>query len=251
MVIDVLRASSSIITAIGNGCREVIPTDTVDGATDIAQRLGRNEVCLCGERGGRIVKGFHIGNSPSEYSKEAIGGKTLVYTSTNGSRAILKSRNTSLGMIGAFTNASAVVDSALQGDDDLIVLCAGQDGLFSLEDTVCGGMLITRILEHRGSGDKCPLNDAAVAAQVLFRAYAHSIPDMLRASSHGEDLSQIGFGDDLAYCAAVDTSTIVPILIGGRIVKGDADLYDRLRAALRERQGGPTGTSSAPLWQSE
>lgn len=236
-----LRASSSIITAIGNGCREVIPTDTVDGATDIAQRLGRNEVCLCGERGGKIVKGFHIGNSPSEYSKEAIGGKTLVYTSTNGSRAIVRSRNTNVGMIGAFTNASAVVDSALRGDDDLIILCAGQDGLFSLEDTVCGGLLISKILEHGGFEGGCILNDAAVAARMLFGAYSRDIPGMLRASSHGEELSEIGFDDDLTYCAAVDTTTVVPLLIGGRLVKGDADLYERLRAALQERQGSPEG----------
>lgn len=236
VVIDVLRASTAIITAIDNGCREIIPTDTVDAAMEIAQRLGRNEVSLCGERSSKKVKGFNLGNSPSEYSRNTIGGKTLVYTSTNGSGAIIRSRNSDLSLIGAFVNISAVARSTVQGEDDIIILCSGEDGTFSLEDTVCGGMLITKILDIRGSSEQIDFNDAALAAQVLYRTYAHDILGMLKITNHGRHLTEIGFGNDLDFCAIIDTTTVIPILIEGRVVKGDDVLYERLRTPVKDHR---------------
>lgn len=239
VVIDVLRASTSITTAIDNGCREIIPTETVDNAMAIAIRLGRNDIFLCGERGGRMVKGFHIGNSPSEYSQAAVAGKTLVYTSTNGSRAIIKSRNSDLSMIGAFVNISSVAQSTVQSENDIIILCSGEDGIFSLEDTVCGGMLITKIIEYHGAPEDVACNDAALAAQVLYRTYAHDILGMLRTTHHGRYLIEIGFDRDLGFCATIDTTAVIPLLIEGRVVKGDDKLYERLSATIRDRLPKP------------
>ncbi len=213
VTIDVLRASSTIITALGNGAREVIPAATVESAMKIAGNLGAGQALLGGERNGRIIAGFNLGNSPAEYTPPRVHGKSIIFTSTNGSQAMVKARYAAELIIGAFVNMSAVTSLVREGPRDFVVLCSGRNGGFSLEDTVCAGMLIARVAEKQDAS----LSDSAVAAVTLHRRFSRSILKMMRNSDHGRFLEEIGFGADIRYCAAVDSVPVVPLLDGNVI----------------------------------
>ncbi len=210
VVLDVLRASSTIITALGNGAREVIPAATVESAMKIAGNLGPEQALLGGERNGRIIPGFHLGNSPAEYTESKVRGKSIIFTSTNGSQAIVKARYAAELAIGAFINLSAVAAAVRVRARDLVILCSGRNGGFSLEDAVCAGMLVSRVV---ADGDAL-MTDGANAATRLYRSLGRGILKMMRNSDHGRYLEELGFGADIRYCAAVDGVPIVPLLDG-------------------------------------
>ncbi len=213
VAIDVLRASTTIITALGNGAREVIPALTVESAMKIAGNLGSGQALLGGERNGKIIAGFHLGNSPAEYTAPRVQGKSIIFTSTNGSQAMVKARHAAELMIGAFVNMSAVTSLSRERTRDLVLLCSGRNGGFSLEDTVCAGMLIARVSEKRDAS----LSDSAVAAVALYRRFGRGILRMMRNSDHGRYLEEIGFGADIRYCASIDSVPVVPLLDGNVI----------------------------------
>lgn len=207
VVIDVLRASTSIITALGNGAKEVIPVASVETAVRIAGNLAGDVTLLGGERHGKLIEGFHLGNSPAEYTAERVRGKTIVFSSTNGSQALVKARYAQELLVCGFVNISAMRDHLLTRDRDLVLVCAGRDGGFSLEDTVCAGMLIDLLLhDHR---DDHALTDAARAAEVLYRALGKNVLRLVKSTDHGRYLEEIGFGDDLRLCADVDVLPVI------------------------------------------
>jgi 2-phosphosulfolactate phosphatase len=210
VVIDVLRASSTIITALSSGAREVIPAATVESAMKIAGNLGPDQAVLGGERNGRIIPGFDLGNSPAEYVGSRVQGKSIIFSSTNGSQAMVKARYAAELAIGAFINMGAVAAVVRERPRDFVILCSGRNGGFSLEDAVCAGMLIARVAE-----DQEPvMSDSAVAAMSLYRSLGRGILKMMRTSDHGKYLEEIGFGGDIRYCAAVDSVPVVPLLEG-------------------------------------
>jgi 2-phosphosulfolactate phosphatase len=210
VVIDVLRASSTIITALANGAREVIPASTVEAAMKIAGNLGPDQALLGGERNGRTIPGFDLGNSPAEYVASRVQGKSIIFSSTNGSQAMVKARYAAELVIGAFLNMAEVAAFVRERSKDFVVLCSGRNGGFSLEDTVCAGMLIARVAEELDP----VLSDSAVAAMSLYRSLGRGILKMMRGSDHGRYLEEIGFGGDIRYCAGVDTLPVVPLLEG-------------------------------------
>jgi len=210
VVIDVLRASSTIITALANGAREVIPASTVESAMKIAGNLGTDQALLGGERNGRIVPGFDLGNSPSEYAASRVQGKSIIFSSTNGSQAMVKARYAAELVIGGFLNMGEVASFVRERPRDFVILCSGRNGGFSLEDTVCAGMLIARVAEDQ----EVVLSDSAVASMSLYRSMGRGILKMMRGSDHGKYLEEIGFGSDIRYCAGVDTVPVVPFLEG-------------------------------------
>lgn len=213
VVIDVLRASTSIVTALSNGAKEIIPATTVESATKISSNLGGNVAFLAGERGGRMIPGFDLGNSPFEYSEGKVRGRSIIFTSTNGSQALVRARFAQELVVCAFINMSTVVGFLAGRSRDVTIVCSGRDGGFSLEDGVCAGMLISRIVD--ASEETPVLSDSAVAAMTLYRAFGRGIFKMLKNSDHGRYLQEIGFGEDLKYCAQVDTVPVLPILTGG------------------------------------
>lgn len=210
VVIDVLRASSTIITALANGAREVIPASTVESAMKIAGNLGTDQALLGGERNGRIVPGFDLGNSPAEYAASRVQGKSIIFSSTNGSQAMVKARYAAELVIGGFLNMGEVASFVRERPRDFVILCSGRNGGFSLEDTVCAGMLIARVAEDQD----VVLSDSAVASMSLYRSMGRRILKMMRGSDHGKYLEEIGFGSDIRYCAGVDTVPAVPFLEG-------------------------------------
>lgn len=208
VVIDVLRASTSIITALSNGAREIIPATTVELAVKMSANMIGEVTLLGGERNGKMIEGFSLGNSPTEYTGEKVKGKSIIFSSTNGSQALVKGRFARDMVVCGFVNVGSVSDFLRAKGSDFIIVCAGNNGLFSLEDSVCGGMLIQLM-----AGDGSPewnLTDGALAAQTLYRSFGKNILKMMKNSDHGKHLQDIGYGEDLRFCAGVDTLPVVP-----------------------------------------
>ncbi|MFH2055397.1 MAG: 2-phosphosulfolactate phosphatase [bacterium] len=215
VVVDVLRASTSVCTAIHNLCRQVIPVAEPERAFQLREELGSEGVLLCGERAGNKIEGFDLGNSPSEYGRKTVAEKTLIFCSTNGSGAIVKCRNAPETLIGGFVNATALVRYVNTGDRDLLILCSGREGNFALEDTLAAGMLAALLQEQ---SDWNLANDAAKAARLLYNNYAPRLEEAVRDCDHGRYLASLGFGDDIALALAVDSIGVVPVLQEGKLV---------------------------------
>ena len=219
VVVDVLRSCSTIATALRNGATKVIPVGTVEEAMRLAQTMDAKQRLLCGERDGVKVNGFDLGNSPREYEKGRVEGKTILFASTNASpvmSGLLVGREQRLL---SYVNVSAVAEAVREDGADLTIVCAGRNGRLSLEDTACAGALVRRLTEG-GTGGRPVLNDAAELAAAYDRAHGGSPEAILRRSDHGRYLIELGFEDDLPICAAVDSIPVVPFLRDGRIMNG-------------------------------
>ena len=215
VVIDVLRAGTTIASALSNGAKEVIPVETVEAAVKISGSLFGEVVLLGGERGGKIIEGFHLGNSPSEYVSKVVKGKSIVYTTTNGSLAMTKGRYAKRLAIAAFVNAGRVVNYIKKVAEDFTFICAGNQmavGGFSLEDAVCAGMIIHRV-EKEGSKD-IKLSDSAACALTLYRSFGKNILKMMENSEQGKYHIELGMKSDMKFCASVDSIPILPLLRG-------------------------------------
>lgn len=214
VIIDVLRASTTIATAIFNGCEEVIPTSSVEEAVGIARGYEKGDFLLCGERKGKKIDGFDLGNSPSEYIPDVVGGKKLILTTTNGTAAIRSVRGAGSVFIGSFVNLDATVEKLESLGQDIIFVCAGENKRFALEDAVCAGMMVERI--RAGGAEE---SDACLAARSIYRAYSNKIVDAFYASEHGRYLVSIGFEADLLACAQVGIIPVAACLYEGHVIR--------------------------------
>ena len=212
IVIDVLRASTTIVVALANGATRVIPLATVEAAR--ARKTQEPELLLCGERDAHPLPGFDLGNSPLEYTRDLVEGKGLVLTTTNGTRALEAAAQAKAHtiVVGAFANRQAVVDFCMDRTYPILLVCAGWQGRFSLEDALCAGALIA------GLGSNLQLSDAAAACLAL---YEHWGPDRLvslvASSQHGRRLHGKGYGEDIVFAMEIDASPVVPISRAGEI----------------------------------
>jgi 2-phosphosulfolactate phosphatase len=215
VVIDILRTSTTMLQGLYNGAKEIIPTE--DAAS--AGTIGRNSMgqsLLCGERYGKIIEGFNLGNSVKEYNKETVSGKNLIFCSTNGTPALMKCKFTKSCAILGFSNMSRVVQYLIDLNEDFIILCAGRSGEFSLEDTVCAGMVITKLMK-KNTKDKYSLTDSALGSTKLYQAYKDDLEAMMHETEHGRYLIELGFEDDLNECARVDNCPCLALLRNGTI----------------------------------
>jgi 2-phosphosulfolactate phosphatase len=212
VAVDVLRAGTTVITALANEAREVIPTSTVEVAARISGNLAGSVTLLSGERNGKIIEGFHLGNSPAEFTVERVRGKSIVFSSTNGSPLFLKAKYAREMAVCGFVNISAVVSFLKKHSGDAHILCAGNGGGFCMEDAVCAGMLI-HLLGEDGVVE-LGLDDAGMAALLLYKAAAKNLAGMVRKTAAGRYLGSIGFGEDVKLCSAVDTVPVLPVLDG-------------------------------------
>ncbi|MCX6120684.1 MAG: 2-phosphosulfolactate phosphatase [Ignavibacteriales bacterium] len=218
VVLDVLRASSTITVALNNGAREIIPVASIESAVKISGSLFGEVTLRGGERNGKIIEGFNLGNSPLEYSEAAVKGKSIIYCTTNGSVAMAKSRYARMLIVGSFLNLTTMVDFIREEKKDFLFICAGRlnsIGYFSLEDAVCAGMMIQKLMKDESL--ELHLSDSAKAAHALYKSFGRSILKMLKTSEHGKYLSEIGFADDLKICAAVDSVPVLPVQIENKI----------------------------------
>ena len=208
VVIDILRATSVIIHAISQGALEIIPVATVEEAFQLAKNFPQGTTLLGGERGSKKIEGFDLGNSPREYIAEKVKGKRVILTTTNGTKAF-HSVSSGRGVIaGSFFNIGAIGGRRLDLGQDLLIFPSGDEGRFSLEDTVCGGMLIDQVTKTVKKS--IALTDAAQSAHILYQRFENNLIEAFHVSCHGKDLVAKGFEDDLAYCAQIDITDIVP-----------------------------------------
>jgi 2-phosphosulfolactate phosphatase len=224
VIIDVLRTSTTMVTGLANGAKEIIPTDSIASAGMIG-RNSQGQSLLCGERHAKVIEGFNLGNSIKEYKEENVKGKILVFNSTNGTPSIMKSKFARNCVILGFVNISRVAQFLSALNEEFIIVCAGREGEFSLEDTVCAGMLIN-MLTGKGSKNKYELTDSSLGASMLYTAYKKDLLKMLHESEHGKFLVSLGFEDDLIASAKVDEYNILPILKNGIINSFEAFASD-------------------------
>lgn len=215
VVIDVLRASSTIVTALAYGCRGLVPILSPEQAKEKAQQFKKEEVLLGGEREGRKIKGFDLGNSPREYQKEIVEDRIIIFSTTNGVKTLERVRGAFRIIIASFLNLQATFNYCSKFQGDILLACAGKEGYFSLEDTVCAGMLINSLRDIYS--DTCQEVDTNLTAQILYKKFGNNILEMLRKSQHGRYLESIGLRKDLEFCSQLDIFNIVPIFRDGLI----------------------------------
>jgi len=211
IVIDVLRATSSIVTALYYGAREVLPVKSPEQAFAIADK--EDSILLCGERQGKSIKGFNLGNSPLEYQSDEVREKILVMTTTNGTRALVNASKTDCVVLLAFLNMKAVSRFVQSTDKDIVLLCAGTNGEFSIDDAVCAGLFARQLSQHESIKFENPPDQLGE----LVERYQHNILDLLRDSHHGQYLIRLGFEHDLDFCARRDIYDIVPSFKNDRV----------------------------------
>jgi 2-phosphosulfolactate phosphatase len=249
VIIDVLRFTTSAATALANGAHSLIPCETVEEAR--AKALGAPTALLAGERDAIKPHGFHLGNSPLEFSKEAVQGRDIIWTTTNGTRAIALattppaptpaftlpphpaftlSQPPALTLplppprpgdifLASFVNLTAVeslLEPRLRGGSSVAVVCSGREGGFALEDAACAGALVRGLAARLGNG--LTVNDGARASACIDEAYGEDCARLFRDAQHGRTLRELGFGADLEACGARDTVQAVPRWRGGRFV---------------------------------
>jgi len=219
IVVDVLRATTTIVTALVHGAKAVIPAAASDEAARIAQNLERGGVLLAGERRFERIGGFDLGNSPGEMVPEVVAGKTLVMSTTNGTPAIQAADAGAPVLIGAAVNFSAVVARAqpLIGEHgEISILCAGREKGFALEDAYAAGRFAQALIPP-GARRRVDLNDAAVAALELIKRYGDRWKRAVSASTAARDLSAKGYKDDVVAATDADRYDVVPVYVERQI----------------------------------
>ncbi len=216
VVIDVLRATTSICAALSAGAKAVIPVEEPGEAGEIWTKIGSEYAVLAGERNGVKIENFTLGNSPREFTPEAVGGKYVVLTTTNGTPVFTQAPKAGAIISCALVNVSAVAERVAKSESDLTIICSGRDGNFSIEDTLCGGMLLHLLLAvHK---KEMTLNDAASLALLLYRSNKSAIRQTIRQGEHGRYLESLGFEADIELASDIDSIPVLPILRDGRLV---------------------------------
>lgn len=213
VVIDVLRASSTITTAVYNGAKGIIPVADMAAATKISQNLDSPYYLLCGEKNGKKIEDYDLGNSPLEYTPETVEGKTIILNTTNGTKALMRCVLAEEVMTGCFLNLKSLV-GALKQKEEIILVCAGWRGRLSLEDLLCAGNIIYELTEG-----KLPDNtrDGAKVAFGLYEKFGNDLEGTVQNSNHAVRLKDIVGSEDISFCCAVNAMDVLPIMNEGII----------------------------------
>jgi len=213
VVIDILRATTTMCYAFINGAERIIPVETVKEAK---QYLGKDFV-VAAERNGEMVEGFTLGNSPESFTPEIVSGKTVVLTTTNGTHTLHQCKTADKIVTGAFTNISALCNWLIGWKQPVVLACAGWKNKFNLEDTVFAGAVLHTVKEHFDISD-----DACTASLNLFLTASQDLEAYLRHSNHAQRFNRLGI-DDLPLCLETDITDIVPIYSNGVLVSLTAE----------------------------
>jgi 2-phosphosulfolactate phosphatase len=216
VVIDVLRATTTVITALAHGAKAVIPAASAEEAVRLASNLEKDGVLLAGERKSLKIEGFALGNSPREMTPAAVGGKTIVLATTNGTPALVAAQGGDPVLVGAPANFKALAARAravVAQRGDLVILCAGRDRQFAAEDAYTAGRLIKAV---KKGIRQLVLNDAAAAAVALTAARA-GWKEALERCEAARQLSELDLADDVRFAAKPDRFDVVPVYADRRI----------------------------------
>jgi len=208
VVVDILRATSCMVTAFAHGVESIMPFASLDECREMKMK----GYVTSGERDGKKVEGFDKGNSPFEYIGDELKGLKIAFTTTNGTQAIEKSRGAKEVIIGSFLNLNSVAKYLLLSDHNVLVVCAGWKGKVNLEDTLFAGALVDRLKDYLG-----PDCDAPLAAQHLYNIAKHDMVSFLNTSSHVKRLNQLNIHDDMKFCVTLDQYNVLPRLKNGEL----------------------------------
>ena len=214
VVIDVFRATSTIATALFNGAARVIPVDSVDQCIQIGKDTGG---ITAGERDGKVIEGLAYGNSPAEYPRSFIAGKTLVLTTTNGTKLLHKALQKGAAEVitGSFPNLSAVSNYLASQNKPVILGCSAWKDRFNMEDALFAGAVIQKVKEHFTI--HC---DSSLMAEEMYRLHQHDMQQFIRQTTHWHRLASYGLEKDLEYCVTEDIANILPVYKNGDLVVG-------------------------------
>lgn len=209
VVVDIFRATSCIVTGLSNGVEAI----RAAGEIEECLSLGKKGYLMAGERGGIKVEEFDMGNSPFEYQAEVVNGKKVAISTTNGSQAIIKSKEADEIIIGAFLNLDAVGEYVRQSKKDVVIHCAGWKGNPNLEDTLFAGALIDECAEEMKA-----IGDSSLLAHQLYIANHENLFGIAKQSSHADRLTNFGIEQDLEFCMTENEYQVVPKLVDGELV---------------------------------
>lgn len=210
VVIDILRATSSITYGIDNGAETIIPVSNVEDCLAYADR----GFLLAAERNGEVVEGYDFGNSPFSYTKEKVAGKTVVLTTTNGTKAMhMAHERAHQVVIGSFLNITALCDWLKTQDKNVLLLCAGWKDNFNLEDTLFAGAVVNALRNDFKHSD-----DACVVAEDMYLMAKDDLRTYLHKSSHSHRLAALNIEEDVQFCLKLDVCKAIPVLEGERLV---------------------------------
>ena len=213
VVIDVLRATSAMVTAFENGADAIIPVATVDEAREY---LGKDGYIAAAERNGEVVEGFPIGNSPYDFMGDHVKGKTVVISTTNGTRAIAMAKEKPHLVIGSMLNLDALCDWLIDQEKNVLLFCSGWRDKFNLEDTACAGAIMYQLLESGKFGSE---EDTSIASKFLFMAARANFTSILKSAPRRKRLEQLDLLKDAKYCLTLNQSRVIPILKDGKLVR--------------------------------
>lgn len=212
VIIDVLRATSTICTALYNGASRVIPVASVEECVNIGRAIGG---ITAGERDGKIAEGLVHGNSPFEYPRDFVENKTLVLTTTNGTKLLHMAKDAVQIITGSFPNISAVCDYLIAQNQNVILGCAAWKDRVNMEDTLFAGAVVNRIKAHFDVN--C---DSAIAAETLYESAKGDIYTFMKQASHYKRLAQYGLEKDIHYCLTADGANVLPLFKNGELIAG-------------------------------
>lgn len=219
VVIDVLRATSVITTALDNGAREVIPVKTVEKAQSLYTTCDVANTLRGGERNSLKIDGFDLANSPMEYKRKTVEDKTIIFTTTNGTKAIDNVKGAEEVILACFRNATAVVEYLVRlshcSSRDVVIVCAGTEGRFSLDDGLCAGMLIELLKQQT----EVETDDLGLLLTQHYNNSKANLFGALSGCSHLKRLFMLGFYDDIRFCLETNCVTTVPVVREGKILR--------------------------------
>ncbi|WP_394872965.1 2-phosphosulfolactate phosphatase family protein [Clostridium butyricum] len=214
VVIDMFRATSVIVTALNNGCEEVIPFLTIEETLESSEELNREEYILGGERRAVKIDGFDLSNSPVEYTKEVVENKKVLITTTNGTRTLTKSNSAKRIIIAAMINAKAVADKLLEINEDVVIINAGTNGNFSMDDYICSGYIINEMLKV---DNNIELTDISKTANMIYENNSDII-SYVKEATHYSVMKSLELDNDIEYCMKKSIVNNVPEYKDGKIV---------------------------------
>lgn len=215
VVIDVFRACTTIAAALDAGARAVVPVADMEEAGKMASNLDQRSYLLGGERDGVTIDGYDVGNSPLEYLPERVEGRTIILTTTNGTRALARATAAADLVVGAFVNAGRVAEFVRRQERDAVIVCAGRRNRASLEDILCAGLLLSRIWEG-ATPDRMP--DGTYVAHTTYARAEADLSSVLAHTASARRLRELGEEEDVAYCARLDAIPVLPYYSERRLV---------------------------------
>jgi 2-phosphosulfolactate phosphatase len=221
IVIDVLRATTTMVTALSVGAEAVQVFSDLDALMQVSDRWDDTKRIRAGERGGSKVAGFDFGNSPLDCTEEGMAGKRLFVSTTNGTRAFQRVEDSPIVLGAALINRDVVVNFLMEKQPETIwIVAAGWEGSYALEDTVCAGAIVDSLAEKMGvSLEDLAGNDEIVGAVTLYRQWKHDLLGLFKLATHGQRLLRLDAHTDLKYCSELDTVNTLPIQVEKSVLK--------------------------------